>query len=98
MNIGAIVVAIMSMIDNKMRLIWGFGIQFDYTNDKNTVFKGNFIMYSLKRPNSKKKTPFMAVVPKGKTLIGVLTSSKAVVDRFKKNSSDIRKVFSINDN
>jgi hypothetical protein len=40
----------------------------------------------------------MAVVPKGKTLVGVLTSSKAVVDRFRKNSSDIRKVFSINDN
>lgn len=73
-------------------------MQFDYTNDKKTEFKGNFIMYSLKRPNSKKKTPFMAVVPRGKTLIGVLTSSKAIVDRFRKNSSDIRKVFTINDN
>jgi hypothetical protein len=86
------------MLDKELCLIWGFGMQFDYTNDKKTEFKGNFIMYSLKRPNSKKKTPFMAVVPRGKTLIGVLTSSKAIVDRFRKNSSDIRKVFTINDN
>lgn len=68
------------------------------TLDKKNKVKGNFIMYSLKRPNSKKKSPFMAVVPRGKTLVGVLTSSKAVVDRFRKNNSDIKKVFSINNN
>ena len=70
----------------------------EYTIDKKNKVKGNFIMYSLKSPNSKKKSPFMAVVPRGKTLVGVLTSSKAVVDRFRKNNSDIKKVFSINNN
>lgn len=86
------------MTNKRLRLFQKFGIQFEYTIDKKNEVKGKFIMYSLKRPNSKKRTPFMAVVPRGKTLVGVLTSSKAVVDRFRKNNSDIKKVFSINDN
>lgn len=86
------------MINEKLHQSKKFGILFEYTDNKKTENKSNFIIYSLKRPNSKKKTQFMAVVPRGKTLVGVLTSSKAVVDRFRKNNSDIKKVFSINDN
>lgn len=98
MCIGVVVVRVIPKINRELHLSEKFGMRFEYTNDKKTENKGSFIMYSLKRPNSKKKTQFMAVVPRGKTLVGVLTSSKAVVDRFRKNNSDIKKVFSINDN
>ena len=57
-------------------------------------------MYKLKQPKNKKgqNSPFMAVVPNGKTLVGVLTSPKAVFDRLRKNSRDVDKIYSVNDN
>ena len=56
-------------------------------------------VYKLKQPKNKKKnSPFMAVVPNGKTLVGVMTSPKAVFDRFRKNSRDVDKIYSVNEN
>ena len=57
-------------------------------------------MFKLKHPKKKKdnSSPFMAVVPSGKTLVGVLTSPKAVFERFRKNGRDINKVYTVNDN
>jgi len=57
-------------------------------------------MYRMKHPKkrSKKSSPFFAIVPSGETLVGILTSPKAVVDRFKKNKGDARKIYRVNNN
>lgn len=57
-------------------------------------------MYKLKQPKNKKgkNSQIMAVVPNGKTLVGVMTSPKAILDRFRKNSRDMNKIYSVNDN
>ncbi len=57
-------------------------------------------MYQIKHPKkrSKKSSPFFAFVPSGNILVGILTSPKAIVDRFKKNKGDAKKIYRVNNN
>ena len=54
-------------------------------------------MFKMKHPK-KKNGKIMAVVPTGDTLVGVLTSPKAVLDKLRKNSRDMKKVYTSNSN
>lgn len=55
-------------------------------------------MYKIKHPKKRNSSLFMAVVPSGKTLVSILTSPKAVLDKLKKNGQDINNNYKINNN
>ncbi|MFQ5452873.1 MAG: hypothetical protein ACE5D6_01645 [Candidatus Zixiibacteriota bacterium] len=57
-------------------------------------------MYKIKpaSKSSKKSSPFFAFVRSGELLVTVLSSPKSVVECFKKNKNNIKKIHSINNN
>ena len=48
--------------------------------------------------NHNKKSPFMAIVPQGNTLVEIVTSPKSLFSVFRKNSQDLKNNYKANQN
>jgi|GEM_PF-4729774 len=57
-------------------------------------------MYKIKyaKKKNKKSSPFFAIIPSGKLLVMILTSPKAVLDKFRKNSHSQKNIYTLNNN